>query len=536
MNIQLRLRVGEDYATWVKHTPDTCFCLRSRTNGAMGKSSTELLYGGSFACLGQFVCHAPDWNLEATDSEWMPENLLPGEYVNVCAHHLSLAEQNFFEVLTPKWTGPHKILDRISATPGQKRCNVHRNDICSASNPSDVDNPRLPDNQEDINTTRNTDPTILNVIVPINTTAMLTWMSDGTVCDRADHSVLSVMSHDQHTRTNSITTCIALHEKYRTCSVSSFLARCALHPNLCKKFSCKVGISCKFDTRLALCELTFLPSNNHVVLNTDALSAIGGDLGAGPGDEKGNVPALGLELDLGDLGGDVLVPPSSPNHAQPEHGERIVRKRVQVVKTDAQERAGHVLRLPQSQDDMVGDENGITFDITKIVVPPPRLRPRKIDRDIEPPVGKGPYKCPMCIQVFVKWAQLRRHVKSHKEDKPFICRLCPASFNVEANLVLHEATHDRENPRCPECHRKFSRIASLKAHIIVHEREESLFCPACGDEFATQIAIMATGGAGMVSRWRTAAYSRGLSSLNSLGRDLSLQKDIDAALALFTLF
>ncbi|KAJ8866474.1 hypothetical protein PR048_032317 [Dryococelus australis] len=58
-------------------------------------------------------------------------------------------------------------------------------------------------------------------------------------------------SHDQHARTNGIITFIALHEKDRTCSVSSFRAGCALHTNLCKKFSCEVGISRKFGTRLA---------------------------------------------------------------------------------------------------------------------------------------------------------------------------------------------------------------------------------------------------------------------------------------------
>ncbi|KAJ8870013.1 hypothetical protein PR048_029024 [Dryococelus australis] len=40
-------------------------------------------------------------------------------------------------------------------------------------------------------------------------------------------------------------------KKNRTCSISSFRERCALHANLGKKFSCKVGISLKFGTRLA---------------------------------------------------------------------------------------------------------------------------------------------------------------------------------------------------------------------------------------------------------------------------------------------
>ncbi|KAJ8897770.1 hypothetical protein PR048_003120 [Dryococelus australis] len=49
-------------------------------------------------------------------------------------------------------------------------------------------------------------------------------------------------SHNQRTVTNRIATCIALHEKNKPFGIS-FRARCALHTNLCKKFSCKVGIS-----------------------------------------------------------------------------------------------------------------------------------------------------------------------------------------------------------------------------------------------------------------------------------------------------
>ena len=49
------------------------------------------------------------------------------------------------------------------------------------------------------------------------------------------------------------------------------------------------------------------------------------------------------------------------------------------------------------------------------------------------------------------------------------------------------ATHDTDNPACPECGKKFSRVASLKAHIMLHEKEENLICAECGDEFSTQV-------------------------------------------------
>ncbi|KAH0617863.1 hypothetical protein JD844_016523 [Phrynosoma platyrhinos] len=73
-----------------------------------------------------------------------------------------------------------------------------------------------------------------------------------------------------------------------------------------------------------------------------------------------------------------------------------------------------------------------------------------------------------------------------RNNKPHRCDQCPMSFNVEFNLTLHKCTHNGEDPTCPVCNKKFSRVASLKAHIMLHEKEENLICSECGDEFTLQ--------------------------------------------------
>lgn len=82
-------------------------------------------------------------------------------------------------------------------------------------------------------------------------------------------------------------------------------------------------------------------------------------------------------------------------------------------------------------------------------------------------------------------------MRSHEDDKPFRCFNCPASFNIADNLKLHLATHVEpgDKPVCPECGKTFSRVASLKAHIMMHEKEENLMCPECGDEFSLQVGV-----------------------------------------------
>uniref|UniRef100_A0A3B3TGJ5 Zinc finger protein 236 n=1 Tax=Paramormyrops kingsleyae TaxID=1676925 RepID=A0A3B3TGJ5_9TELE len=94
------------------------------------------------------------------------------------------------------------------------------------------------------------------------------------------------------------------------------------------------------------------------------------------------------------------------------------------------------------------------------------------------------FKCTVCSQSFTKESQLQRHLRDHEaNDKPHRCDQCPMSFNVEFNLTLHKSTHDLKNLTCPVCCKKFSRAASLKSHIMLHEKEENLICSECGDEF-----------------------------------------------------
>ncbi|KAF0885374.1 ZN236 protein, partial [Crocuta crocuta] len=97
------------------------------------------------------------------------------------------------------------------------------------------------------------------------------------------------------------------------------------------------------------------------------------------------------------------------------------------------------------------------------------------------------HKCEICLLSFPKESQFQRHMRDHeRNDKPHRCDQCPQTFNVEFNLTLHKCTHNGDDPTCPVCNKKFSRVASLKAHIMLHEKEENLICSECGDEFTLQ--------------------------------------------------
>jgi uncharacterized Zn-finger protein len=53
-------------------------------------------------------------------------------------------------------------------------------------------------------------------------------------------------------------------------------------------------------------------------------------------------------------------------------------------------------------------------------------------------------------------------------------------------MALHK--HNTSS-QCPECDKKFSRLASLKAHISLHIEEDTLTCQQCDNEFETMRAL-----------------------------------------------
>lgn len=96
-------------------------------------------------------------------------------------------------------------------------------------------------------------------------------------------------------------------------------------------------------------------------------------------------------------------------------------------------------------------------------------------------------RCSVCGQEFDKQSLYRKHMDQHGEEKPHCCPKCSTSFNIPTNFTLHMATHNTGELKCPECGRKFARMASLKSHILLHMKEENLFCTECEDAFSTKV-------------------------------------------------
>ena len=101
---------------------------------------------------------------------------------------------------------------------------------------------------------------------------------------------------------------------------------------------------------------------------------------------------------------------------------------------------------------------------------------------LEKPIGRGPFPCELCVSLphykpFETWAKYKKHVKTHENDKRYKCPKCPnVSYNLEKNFRLHAASHNIDDLVCPECRKPFSRVASFRSHLQIHEEEDDLIC------------------------------------------------------------
>ncbi|XP_017266369.1 zinc finger protein 182 [Kryptolebias marmoratus] len=80
-------------------------------------------------------------------------------------------------------------------------------------------------------------------------------------------------------------------------------------------------------------------------------------------------------------------------------------------------------------------------------------------------LGEKRFSCSYCDKTFLRFSQLKEHLRSHTGEKPFSCVQCGRSFTKQCNLIRHAVVHSGEKPfECSLCGKCFTQRSSLKSH------------------------------------------------------------------------
>ncbi|PLB54287.1 C2H2 zinc finger protein [Aspergillus steynii IBT 23096] len=75
------------------------------------------------------------------------------------------------------------------------------------------------------------------------------------------------------------------------------------------------------------------------------------------------------------------------------------------------------------------------------------------------------HRCPYCATEFTRHHNLKSHLLTHSQEKPYVCQTCQSRFRRLHDLKRHTKLHTGERPHiCPKCGRRFARGDALARH------------------------------------------------------------------------